>query len=337
MDELAEVFVAWEATVSANLRAHGGWCDSVDPRTGVARTTTAGAVYSEATGAKVFLGYPVKAAGGVSMVMHPQHGSGTYPVTMFTTAPFVDVIAALHKACAFEIAAPVAGPVAAAGSAPLLSVYEAEVQSACSLDGLVTEHGRCAARAVTFEVLPGQHLMIRGPPGVGKSTLALALRGLVPLAAGQVRWRQGVRAMFLPQDPVTAPGGSLPAQLAYPDEDDCSPQEVMHLLRVVGLDTLAYRYETTLFPDARMALSRGELQCITIARVLRARPDVAILDEALGAVPIETELRLLDMLMQAGVTIVAVSHRDEAMRVAESVLTIDPTFGDGWQLDHNPS
>lgn len=338
MDELSEAFASWEATVSANLQAHGGWCDSVDPRTGSARHTAPGTKYSEATGAQVFLRYPVKVAGGLGLVMHPQHGSGTYPVTLFTTAPFVNVMAAINKACALERGGQAEqGPAVEAGGAPLLSVYEAVVQSTGYTDGLRTEHGRCTARAVTFEVLRGQHLMIRGPPGVGKSTFVLALRGLVPLATGEVRWRPGVRAMFLPQNPVEAPGGSLAAQLAYPEQEGCSPQEVVHLLHAVGLGALAYRFESSLYPDARVTLSRGELQCITIARVLRVRPDVAILDEALGAVPIEIELRLLDALLQAGITIVAISHRDEAMRVAESVLTMDPAFADGWQLDHNPS
>lgn len=341
MDELAEAFAAWEGTVSANLRAHGGWCDSVDPRTGLARNTAAAAAYSEAIGAQVFRGYPVKTAGGVGMIMHPRHGSGTYPVTLFTTAPFVNVMAAMHKACTLD-AAPAEGgeaegPEGGVGPVPLLSVYEAEVRSAWHAGGLVTEHGACAARGVTFEVLPGQHLVIRGPPGVGKSTLALALRGLVPLAGGEVRWRRGVRAVFLPQEPVEAPGGSLAEQIGYPDEDPLWPQEVRHYLRAAGLDALLWRYERVRDQDAPMALSRGELQCVTVARLLRARPDVAILDEALGAVPVEVEMRLLDVLIQAGITIVAISHRDETMRVAESVLTIDPVYGDGWQLDHHPS
>jgi len=337
MDELCEAYSMWEGTVSANLQAHGGWCDSVDPRTGTARHTLPGKTYSEATGAQVFLRYPVKVAGGLGLIMHPKHGSGTYPVTLFTTAPFVNVMAAVGKACVLDGGRGGERPAAEAGGAPLLSVYEAVVQSAGCANGLRTEHGRCAARAVTFELLAGQHLLIRGPPGVGKSTFALALRGLVPLAAGEVRWRPGVRAMFLPQNPVAAPGGSLPAQLAYPEEEACSPQEVTDLLRAVGLSALAYRFETSLYPDARVPLSRGELQCVTIARALRARPDVAVLDEALGAVPIDIELRLLDVLIQAGITIITISHRDEAVRVAESVLTMDPAFGDGWQLDHNPS
>eukprot|EP00892_Ulva_mutabilis_P007564 jgi/Ulvmu1/517/UM001_0525.1 len=338
MDELGESFAVWEATVAANLQAHGGWCDSVDPRTGNARHTAPGTKYSEATGAQVFMRYPVKVAGGLGLIMHPKHGSGTYPVTLFTTAPFVNVMAAVNKACVLEHGEHAARcAVEEAGGTPLLSVYEACVQSVGFANGLRTEHGLCTARAVTFEVQRGQHLMIRGPPGVGKSTFVLALRGLVPLASGVVRWRPGVRAMYLPQNPVDAPGGSLSAQLAYPEDVGCSPQEVVHLLHAVGLGTLAYRFESSLYPDARVNLSRGELQCITIARALRVRPDVAILDEALGAVPIEIELRLLDVLMQAGITIVAISHRDEAVRVAESVLTMDPSFADGWQLDHHPS
>ena len=83
-----------------------------------------------------------------------------------------------------------------------------------------------------------------------------------------------------------------------------------------------------------MTLSKGEQQCIGIARVLQAKPDLAMLDEALSAVPVNMELRLLNLLAQAGITLLIVSHREDVQQVASSVLTFDTSLVDGWKLEH---
>ena len=59
-----------------------------------------------------------------------------------------------------------------------------------------------------------------------------------------------------------------------------------------------------------------------------------MLDEALSAVPAKIELRLLNVLAQAGITLLIVSHREEVQQVASSVLTFDESLGDGWKLEH---
>lgn len=325
-------YQAWEARMRSHLLAHGFWCDSVDPRTARAMEGTRGAPYSEAIGAQVFLRYPVRTAGLCSMVQHPQHGVHTYPATFFTTAPLVHVHAAIAAAC--ELCADAATQIPqAVRDAPLLTVRDVTVAEGGPGAGLPAAPRRCAACGVSLSLRRGQHIVVQGAPGVGKSTLLLALRGLVPLAAGEVAWGPHVRALFVPQGALQAPCTSLHAQLAYPSQTPCTDEEVKALLDAVGLGYLWGRAADLSGADVQLRLSAGEMQCLAVARVLRARPQVALLDEAFAAVPADVEARLMQALTDAGVSTVLVSHREATARAASAVLTLGWHLPNGWVLD----
>ena len=322
-------YQAWESRVRSHLRAHGAWCDSVDPRTARAMRGTPGAPYSEAIGAQVFLRYPVRTAGLCSMVVHPQHGVHTYPATLFTTAPLAHVQAALAAARHVPDANVTRGPSSDGDSALL------DVRAVTLADARGEAPPRCAACGVSFSLRRGQHIVVQGAPGVGKSTLMLALRGLVPLAAGEVAWGRGVRAMFVSQTALQAPSASLHAQLAYPSDIMCTDEEVVALLETVGLGYLRGRQGELSGTEAAggpLRLSSGEMQCLAVARVLRSRPHVALLDEAFAAVPADVETRLMRALADAGVSTVLVSHREASARSASAVLTLGWQLPSGWVL-----
>jgi ABC-type nitrate/sulfonate/bicarbonate transport system ATPase subunit len=330
---LLQRYLAWESSVRANLQAHGFWCDSVDPQTALAMFSTQGAKYSEAIGAQIFLNYPVQNEGGCGVIFHPIYGAKTYPVTFFTTAPYVTLFAALLKACTINTEEQATWQAGALQDSeiPLLSVFDLTVSNLGDSHRGSDEQPRCAARNLTFEMQAGQHVLVHGSPGVGKSTLFNALRGLGEVQHGGFKWRPGIRALYVPQTHVTAPVPSLEAQVSYPEVKECSHEEATHLLNVVGLGYLPERGEKGEIDFA--TLSKGEAQCLGIARVLHAKPDLVMLDEALSAVPVETEMRLLHLLTQAGITLLMVSHRAEVHRVATSLLTIDPSLQDGWIFD----
>lgn len=50
----------------------------------------------------------------------------------------------------------------------------------------VTRNGRPILSDLTFRVAPGEALVLRGPNGVGKTTLLRCLAGLLPIGAGEV-------------------------------------------------------------------------------------------------------------------------------------------------------
>lgn len=321
----------------ANLQAHGFWCDSVHPQTGFALYSTQGAKYSEAIGAQVFCQYQVRNEGGLSIIVHPTYGTKVYPVTFFTTAPYVSLLAAVTKACTLERNeqstqwqyATLDRP----DFFPLLAVHDVTISDGGS-EGEPEAFARCAARNFSFEVPRDRHVVINGSPGIGKSTLLSAIRGLTKIQHGVIKWCPGVRAMFVPQLSVVAPDATLSAQVSYPSLQLCSHEDAVHALTAVGLGYLVERFEKGATSEDFFNLSKGELQCMGIARILHAKPDLVMLDEALSAVPVTTELRLLDLLAQAGITMLIVSHRDEVRQVASSILTLDTTLTDGWKLDH---
>lgn len=320
----------------ANLQAHGFWCDSVHPQTGYALYSTRGAKYSEAIGAQVFLEYQARNEGGCGVIVHPTYGYKVYPVTFFTTAPYVSLLAAMTKVCKLD------GDdqptqwhynTTDRSDLPLVSVFDVTIADSSTADG-VSGFSRCSARNVSFEVQNSQHVVIQGNPGIGKSTMLSAIRGLTKIHQGGIKWRPGVQAMFVPQLSVVAPDATLSAQVSYPSLELCSHEDAVHALTTVGLEYIVERFEKGATLEDFMTLSKGELQCVGIARLLRAKPDLAMLDEAMSAVPAKTELRLLNILAQAGITLLMVSHREEVHQFASSVLTFDTSLTDGWKLEH---
>ena len=342
------VFQAWHGTLRDHLSAQGFWCDAVDPRTGQALHSAPAGRYSEAIGAQIFRGYPVVMHRLCSAVQHPEHGVHTYPATTFTTAPLVNVHSALAAACVID-ASPLSSWMSRPPSpdAALLTVQNATVALPCGAaqaDGMPRR--LCVAEAVSFELVRGQRMLICGAPGVGKSVFLLALHGLMPLAQGSVQWAANVRAMHVPQEPVQLPGATLCEQLMYPEEGSCDVATAEQLLAAVGLSYLWHRSSSNgaismtngvngvqAHGPGDLNLSRGELQCLAVARVLRAQPDVVLLDEAFSAVPAGTEAALLDTLERSGITVVMVSHREQSGQGDVTVLRFSTDVQQGWTIE----
>jgi ABC-type bacteriocin/lantibiotic exporter with double-glycine peptidase domain len=84
-----------------------------------------------------------------------------------------------------------------------------------------------------------------------------------------------------------------------------------------GLDTVC--------GESGTGLSEGQCQRIAIARALLHRGGIMILDEATSALDVETEERLLDNIhtsLAGEKTIVFISHRPAATRIADDVVNL---------------
>ncbi|KAL4860116.1 ATP-binding cassette sub-family D member 4 [Chlorella vulgaris] len=223
---------------------------------------------------------------------------------------------------------------------------------------------------LSLDLHAGQHLLIAGPNGCGKSTLVKALCRLHPLAAGQARvggegGAGGGSAMFLPQRPLAAPGTALWQQLCYPGSDapgdSClqqqqqqqqqqqertegqGPQELapsdsylLALLERVGLQYLLDRVGGSFqaAADWGAQLSPGELQRLAVARVLHRCPAVAVLDEPTSAVSEDAAAQLYGQLHAAGVTCISIGQDSLHLRRLHTHLLLlgcGPEAGT-WQL-----
>ncbi len=184
----------------------------------------------------------------------------------------------------------------------------------------------------TFSIERGSFTVVTGPIGAGKSTLLRALLGLAWQAEveGEVLWNGEVvadrAAHFVP--PNAAFLSQVPQLVSDSVAENVSlgPVDVDALaaaLTRAGLDDDIAAMPSgtdTLIGPRGLRLSGGQRQRLATARALVHAPELVVLDDLSSALDVETELGLWTNLADAGVTVLAVSHRAVAFERADQVL-----------------
>ena len=151
-------------------------------------------------------------------------------------------------------------------------------------------------RNVTFAALPGEHVVVSGMSGSGKTSLIRAIAGLWPWGKGTITGLDNAMLFVVPQRPYV-PTTTLRNALRYPNGNGVVEDGAyIAALRRAGLSNLQHRLDETVRWDH--ALSNGEMQRLSIARVLVQRPGIVLLDEALGALEETSRRELLQCLRQ---------------------------------------
>jgi peptide/nickel transport system ATP-binding protein len=173
-----------------------------------------------------------------------------------------------------------------------------------------------AVDGVSFDLMPGETLAIVGESGCGKSTTARALLGLNTQTRGVIEVtssRSGRPVQMVFQDPFASlnPRLNVEALLAEPALangqrlDAALRQRMAFLLDRVGLPKDAL----TRYPHQ---FSGGQRQRLCIARALMLNPDVVVLDEAVSALDVSVQARVLDLLIdlqhEFGLAYLFISH-----------------------------
>ncbi|OGR98295.1 MAG: hypothetical protein A2V88_08460 [Elusimicrobia bacterium RBG_16_66_12] len=194
-----------------------------------------------------------------------------------------------------------------------------------------------ALAATSFELAPGQTLVVTGPSGAGKSTLLSLLLGLLEPTSGRVETvldgeaapAGQARPRLLPRVGYVGPEsflieGSVLDNLRYGLTREPSADEVAEALAAAEcgfLKDLGLDHKIT---EQGQGLSAGQKQRLALARALLRRPALLILDEATSNLDSETESRIIGTLakLKGLMTTVAVSHRPALLALADRRLDL---------------
>ena len=192
---------------------------------------------------------------------------------------------------------------------------------------------------LSLQVHAGSHAVIVGPSGCGKTTLLRVLsRQLSPLAGAVLidgieadLWdRAGLQAQSatVMQDDRLFAGTLLENVTAFGSSPDIARVRAACVAAMIWDEVAALPMGLdTLLGDTACGLSGGQAQRIMIARALYRRPRLLFLDEATSQLDEATETAVLRNIATAGMTVISVSHRPAAVRLADQVIDLGATTG----------
>jgi ATP-binding cassette subfamily B multidrug efflux pump len=185
---------------------------------------------------------------------------------------------------------------------------------------------------LSFQVFPGEWLGIEGRVASGKSTLFSLLLKFYDVPKGQLfvngrdltEWKPNeVRHFFASvlQDPYLFQG-SVRSNLEV--GDDVELYEAMETAHVHGA-IVDHRFDERL-GEKGTGLSGGQKQRIAIARALRKRAPILLLDDPLSSVDLETSKKVLGALVQSlksrKKTVMFISHHPEHLEFCDRVIRL---------------
>ena len=186
---------------------------------------------------------------------------------------------------------------------------------------------------VSLDVEDGKFLVITGPNGGGKTTLAKLIMGLATPTGGQIfldgeditglsitdRAKRGISYSF--QQPPRFKGMKVSDLLTVAAGKKLSHDQACSYLTKVGLCARDY-----LNRDVDTSLSGGEVKRIEIATLLAKNSRLMIFDEPEAGIDLWSFARLTETFRElhekGGRTILIISHQERIIRLADEIILI---------------
>ena len=186
---------------------------------------------------------------------------------------------------------------------------------------------------ITLTVDSGRFVVITGPNGGGKSTLAKMIAGIEKPTAGKIlldgtdmtdlsitdRAKLGVSYAF--QQPVRFKGITVLDLLRIASGKRLSVSEACAILSEVGLCARDYVNR-----EVNGSLSGGELKRIEIAMVMMRGARLSIFDEPEAGIDLWSFQNLIDVFQklraQTKGSIVVISHQERILEIADEIIVL---------------
>ncbi len=190
-------------------------------------------------------------------------------------------------------------------------------------------------KEMNYNFAPATCTAVMGQTGSGKTTLIRLLLSLVYPKEGHIfiyndkgrkeelSPRHRCNFVYVPQG-NTLLSGTLREnlRLGNPDATDEEMLEALRLACADFIDDLPEGLDTQ-FSEHGGGLSEGQAQRISIARALLRPGSIMLLDEATSALDTQTELRVLENILQRHRrTVIIVTHRQAAVDYCSQILQI---------------
>ena len=193
---------------------------------------------------------------------------------------------------------------------------------------------KCLLDHISFQVDDGEMLVITGPNGGGKSTLAKVLIGIEKAESGKIflngeditdfdinhRANAGIGYAF--QQPPRFKGMTVQRLLALSAGRELEDQECCRLLSDVGLCAEEY-----LGRQIDGTLSGGEMKRIEIATVLAKEHTLCIFDEPEAGIDLWSFSMLIrkfeEIHKEKKQSLIVISHQEKIISMADRIMVID--------------
>ena len=187
---------------------------------------------------------------------------------------------------------------------------------------------------ISFTLNDGELLVVTGPNGGGKSTLARLIMGISRPTGGKIlfngtditdmsvteRARLGVGYAF--QQPPRFKGLTVRKLLSLAHGKTLPEDECCQYLTNVGLCSKDY-----LNREVDNSLSGGEVKRIEIATILARKPQLAIFDEPEAGIDLWSFSMLVDTFRRMHATgeraLMIISHQERLISLADRIMVVD--------------
>ena len=193
--------------------------------------------------------------------------------------------------------------------------------------------GKQILKNINLVIDDAKFVVITGPNGGGKSTLAKVIAGIITPDSGQIlldgqditdwsitdRARAGVSFAF--QQPVRFKGVTVKELITLASGKDISTAAACDYLAQVGLCAKDY-----IDREVNASLSGGELKRIEIATVMARKTKLTLFDEPEAGIDLWSFKNLIDVFekmhdeIQASIMII--SHQERILNIADQVVVI---------------